>query len=256
MGLEALPERFDEIRDLADSRPRPYVLSFNHKASSQPRAMTIRVPRLTNNAFHCPHCGAYAHQLWVGAVAEDDLRYRRGDGDSSHRHVGGWWFVFCQHCGDHSVWLNDRMIHPDVAGGPPPNPDLPEDIRLDYLEARSIVGRSPRGAAALLRLCIQKLCKHLGEKGKDLNADIASLVNKGLPVDVQQALDSVRVIGNEALHPGQLDLRDDRPTAETLFKLVNLAVQRMISDQKALREVYEGLPKSKLDDIARRDQGA
>ena len=52
------------------------------------------------------------------------------------------------------------------------------------------------------------------QKGENLNADVAKLVKKGLPVDVQQALDAVRVIGNEALHPGQMDLRDDRPTAE------------------------------------------
>jgi hypothetical protein len=99
------------------------------------------------------------------------------------------------------------MLYPDAGGGPPANPDLPEDIRGDYLEAQAIVGRSPRGAAALLRLCIQKLCKHLGEEGEHLWTDIGNLVRKGLPPAVQEALDAVRVIGNEAVHPGQMDLR-------------------------------------------------
>ncbi len=212
----------------------------------------IELPRVENTAFHCPHCGAYAHQLWVRAIAEDD-RYPAGD--SVHKHVNDWWFVFCQHCREESVWLRDRVIYPDVNGGPPPNPDLPEDIRSDYLEAQGIVGRSPRGAAALLRLCVQKLCKHLGEPGKNINDDIASLVKKGLPKAVQQALDTVRVIGNQAVHPGQMDLRDDRQTAETLFKLVNLVTQRMMSDPKEVQEVYEGLPQSARDAIDKRDQG-
>lgn len=45
------------------------------------------------------------------------------------KYVDGWWFVFCEHCGRESIWLNGRMIYPNVDGGPPPNPDLPEDIR-------------------------------------------------------------------------------------------------------------------------------
>jgi hypothetical protein len=205
------------------------------------------------DAFPCPHCGVYAQQdpfpPRVDYVERTSLDYGTSD-----RTVAGWWFVFCDHCREESVWLNDRMIYPDVEGGPQPNPDLPEDIRADYLEAQGIVGRSPRGAAALLRLCIQKLCKHLDEKGKDINADIANLVRKGLPPGVQQALDSVRVIGNEAVHPGQMDLRDDRQTAETLFGLVNLVVQRMISDPKEVQRVYGTLPQSKRDEIAKRDQ--
>ena len=129
-----------------------------------------------------------------------------------------------------SAWYEGHLIYPDQGTGPPSNPDLPEDVRADYLEAQSIANKSPRGAAALLRLAIQKLCKQLGEPGENINADIASLVKKGLHVRVQQALDVVRVIGNNAVHPGQIDLKDDRETAAALFDLVNLVPDH---DQRA-----------------------
>ena len=106
---------------------------------------------------------------------------------------------------------------PGIKSGVLPNRDLPDDILRDFEEAREIANSSPRGAAALLRLCVQKLCTHLAEKGKNINDDIASLVRKGLNPKIQQSLDIVRVIGNEAVHPGELDLKDDRETALLLF---------------------------------------
>ncbi len=163
-------------------------------------------PEFKKEAFNCPFCNAYAKQNWLiqlGAASEV-------------------WNSTCHHCWQHAIWYESKMLYPDASIAPLPNPDLPEEIRPDYEEARSIVSKSPRGAAALLRLCIQKLCKHLGEKGKYLNEDIGSLVSKGLPERIQQALDIVRVTGNNAVHPGVMDLKDNPEIAIELFKLVNI----------------------------------
>jgi hypothetical protein len=49
------------------------------------------------------------------------------------------------------------MIYPSGGPAPLPHPDLPDDIKEDYEKARSIVSRSPRSVAALLRLAVDKL---------------------------------------------------------------------------------------------------
>ncbi len=159
----------------------------------------------------------------------------------------------CYECHDLSFWIYDRLIFPVKGEAPPANPDLPVDILRDYHEASSILNLSPRGAAALIRLCIQKLCKHLDQPGENINADIAALVKAGLDSRIQKALDAVRVIGNNAVHPGSIDLRDDRATAESLFKLVNIIADKMISEPKHVDEVYASLPPNALSAIEKRD---
>jgi hypothetical protein len=160
----------------------------------------------------------------------------------------------CHSCDRVSVWVHNRVVHPPIRIGIEPNEDLSPDILRDFNEARSIVGSSARGAAALLRLCIQKLCVEFGEPGKDLNKDIGSLVKKGLDKRIQQALDVVRVVGNDAVHPGQIDLRDDPATATKLFGLVNMIAERMITQEKHLKSMYQGLPAEKLKGIEDRDK--
>ncbi len=168
-------------------------------------------------------------------------------------HVHNVHVSHCFNCKDIALWIYDRLIYPQKGEAPPANPDLPEDIRRDYEEASTILDLSPRGAAALIRLCIQKLCKHLGQPGKNINDDIGALVAEGLNPRVQKALDAVRVIGNQAVHPGSMDLRDDRATAESLFRLLNLIVEKMISEPKHVDQVYASLPKSILLQIEKRD---
>lgn len=151
------------------------------------------------------------------------------------------------------MWVYDRLVFPPALEGPEPNPDLPEDVSRDYEEARRILTLSPRGSAALLRLAIQKLCIALGEKGRKLDDDIASLVRKGLSPMVQEALDAIRVIGNEAVHPGVLDLKDDVDTVKQLFASVNIIAEQMISNPKYIDELYEKIPEGKKKAIENRD---
>jgi hypothetical protein len=160
----------------------------------------------------------------------------------------------CYNCDKITLWVGSGLAWPVHGEAPTPNADLPLDVRLDYDEAGRILQLSPRGAAALLRLAIQKLCKELGEKGRNIDDDIASLVKKGLDVRIQRALDIVRVIGNEAVHPGQIDLKDDVATASKLFALVNLVSDTMISQPKHIAEMYGDLPPGKLEAIERRDE--
>lgn len=204
-------------------------------------------PSCKANAYNCPHCHAYAKQGW-GQI----LRFV---GNSNHGAIPDAVLGTCDHCNNFTIWLNDQMVFPLTSTAPFPNSDLPDDIKQDFEEARQIQSLSPRGSAALLRLCIQKLCMHLGENGKNINKDVASLVSKGLPAKVQQALDIVRVVGNNAVHPGQIDLKDDIEIANSLFGLVNLIGDVMITQPKHIEEMYNTvLPDSQREAIEKRDK--
>lgn len=162
----------------------------------------------------------------------------------------------CYNCKKWAVWVNEDLVYPPKKFGSLPNQDLPDDILAVVEEARSILDASPRGAAALLRLSIQMLCKHLGEGGENLNNDIANLVKKGLNPVVAKSLDVVRVIGNESVHPGSIDLNDDKDTATRLFDLINIIADQMITHPKHVDELYEKLPESKRTAIKTRNKKA
>jgi hypothetical protein len=239
-------------------------------------------PSLGADSFSCPHCGALAHQHWFKAIPDSYGRGKRpsiftseiandwkkkfkkeadeDDDDRDHKSLlaflsrfeknavtyftnkyssNSTWemvnvaFSQCHSCGGFAIWVRDGLVFPS------------HDI--------AIVHRSPRGAAALLRLAIQKLMPHLGEDGGNLNGSIANLAKKGLDRRVQQALDVVRVTGNNAVHPGELDLRDDAATATQLFALVNIIVQSTISAKAQIEVMYATLPEGALKAIEKRD---
>ena len=202
------------------------------------------------DGFNCPHCGAYAHQRWGWAgVFPEILAHTQGGGISrGHGHPEQLGddirIARCARCSNFSLWVKSAMVYPESMSVSAPNEDLPDNIKVDYMEAASVLQKSPRAAAALLRLALQKLCKHLGGEGKSIHDDIGLLVKVGLPESVLKAMDAVRIIGNNAVHPGQLDMDDNAEIAAKLFRLINFIAEKTLTDAREVDEIYEGLPDS------------
>lgn len=256
--------------------------------------MKVVPPSIDKVAFSCPHCHVLASQTWFTLYARlndkenpvpfcpketsdfshiTDVNLRRELIEFEAKIIEGNPFlkklqsapyisievhnIFiskCFSCKKLAVWQNRSLMYPKFSDVPAANPDIPEEIRRDYEEAGHVLKHSPRSAAALLRLVIQKLCKTLGESGNNLNSDIGSLVKKGLDSKVQKALDVVRVIGNNAVHPGTIDIRDDTETARILFDLVNIIVDKTISEKRKIEEIYSVLSPDQLEAIRKRDE--
>jgi hypothetical protein len=197
-------------------------------------ASNYRAPEYRADAYTCPWCSVLAQQHWITLGRELAVTQ-------------------CLSCVNDSVWYRKEMLVPTGASAPMPHVDLPEILRDDYMEARDIADRSPRSAAALLRLVIEQLCFHVGGNKTDLNACIGDLVKSGLDRRVQKMLDIVRVIGGQAVHPLEMDLRDDRETVQTLFMLVNEITDEMIAKENLIAAEYAKLPQAKRDAIEKRD---
>ncbi len=236
-------------------------------------------PKFGESAFTCPHCNVFTSQEWIKS-----LHLRK-----THPDIKTIAFSLCFNCKQLAIWLENpnsfeidtsifagttptgidnsfieqygsmasygKLIYPEPSTVPLPNDDMPENIKFDYMEARSIVYKSPRGASALLRLCVQKLMPHLGQSGKYIDSDIKELVKSGeLSPKIQKSLDILRVTGNESVHPGEMAMEEDIDTALKLFTVLNLIIQETITNPKEIDEMFNNLPQSKREGIEQRDK--
>lgn len=211
-------------------------------------------PTLEQKSFHCPQCGVLTEQVWSSNIQcyYEQIK-ANGLTHQTNYTLQNTQTSKCSHCGQVSIWINKQMVYPLTGNVEMANEDLPDDIKNDYNEAKNIVNISPKGAAALLRLAVQKLCIHLGEKGKNINDDIESLVKKGLPIHIQQALDIVRVTGNHAIHPGTIEMDDRIENALALFGFVNFLCNHFITQPNIIANFYNKLPEKDRTNIAKRD---
>lgn len=250
--------------------------------------MASTQPSTKASAFDCPYCKAYSRQTWLsvsgsplvpGSLPQliDHTSVDPGVAKALQAMGAAWGeagtvvqlkqplaasvilpnahFSKCDHCRKAAIWFGEMLAYPPNSTAPPPHPEMPGGVKKDYLEARDIVGASPRGAAALLRLALQKLCAEaVGQE--NINAATEILVGKGLDTTLVRALDVLRVVGNNAVHPGQMNLDEDRATANQLFELTNLCVDGLISRPKRIAEMFERLPEGSRKAIAARDEKA
>ncbi len=242
-------------------------------------------PIYRGDKFQCPHCHVTAQQNWFDKDSASDAankiinhiffdyrtriqnfeqetiaefldRLRAANQKHMSEFVPADFSVAtCLSCNEISLWMNQEMVYPKATLVSPPNDDLDVEIKNLYNEAATIVGDSAKGATALLRLALQLLLKQVGKPGKNINDDIKSLVDEGLSPKIQQALDLVRVVGNHAVHPGQIDLNDGQDIAMKLFQIMNFIADEMITKPKALEALYANvIPHEAKAHIAKRDK--
>lgn len=199
--------------------------------------------------FRCHHCGVFSQMRSTHFTIEKSKTEYCWSARAEHQFSA----ATCQSCGNSSLWWDGTCVFPDTIFAEP-NQDMLDSVKSLYMEASAIYTKSPRAACALLRLAVERLCNELGETG-NIDTMIGILVKKGLPTTVQKALDAVRVIGNKAVNPGQIAFDvDDKSTAETLMKLLNIITERLITEPKEIDGIFNALPQSVKDSIEKRDK--
>jgi len=241
-------------------------------------------PTYKGEKFKCPHCQVASQQRWfdqglASAAANQivnhvyyDYRSEIKDyqqsaieafirvlSNANNREMvnfvpSKFSIAICLACGEISIWINSELVFPRKTSILPPNNDMDEDRKDLYREASTIFIDSPKGSTAILRLALQKLLKQIGKSGKNINNDIKELVSEGLSPKIQQALDLLRVIGNNAVHPGQIDVDDNSAIALKLFHILNFTAEEMITKPKELDFLYNDvIPDETKEHIKQRD---
>jgi hypothetical protein len=103
----------------------------------------------------------------------------------------------------------------------------------DFEEAAAILNKFPRGAAALTRICIQKMMPLVKGNAKNLDENFSSLVRKGLEVEIQQAMDVLQVIRRNPGQESDVDLRDETAIATRMLEsLKEILERRMLRNRE------------------------
>jgi len=228
-------------------------------------------PKFNAKNFSCPFCKVLSQQEWT----QPNIGYDLGR-DYINTIINNKLLHYstCRNCSRKILWLEEildlkneigtgigKIIYPpDVIGLPPPNDDLDTEIQDLYKEAASIVIYSPRGACALLRVCLEKFLEQLDKildykLDGDINNKIAILVTNGLSPTIQKAMDSVRFFGNESVHSGVLtfDGKDTEDNARKMFGLLNDITYELITRPQEIADIYEEkIPETKKEAIEKR----
>lgn len=100
-------------------------------------------------------------------------------------------------------------------------------------------------------MCVEALCKEISGKSK-FDAAMNELARRGIPEEIEAAMDVIRWNGNEVMHAGRLYGQDDAGTVSMLFRLANGIVTWAITDQKRLQALYNEIPADKREAVAKR----
>lgn len=247
--------------------------------------MTDFTPAVRKRVFTCPHCSAIGAQVWTENVSF--VETYDGDGQPESIDWNDLMRATCGACENYSIWIRNRraelarvklsdisrprgaapavsptispmwaMIWPKRSDAPLPHEVMPEGLKELHSEARAVLADSPRAAAALLRLLMEKLLQDTTGKAGNLNAQIGLLVKQGtFNQRLQETADTIRVSGNNAVHPAQIQSQGDtKDVALAMFELVNFLVDDLIARPRKISHLFEtAVPEGARKAIEQRD---
>lgn len=204
------------------------------------------------STFVCPFCGALSSfSESTQRVRNVSFDYQQITRDTAHTPSLSIVFFRCpnERCKKETVWgigVNGYMsngttqIYPQVICRHFPE-YVPIAIRNDYEEARAIVNRSPKAAAALARRCLQGMIRDFwGIHARTLNAEITQLKDK-VTATQWRAIDAVRSIGNIGAHMEHdvnLIVEIEPGEAEKLLRLIEHLIDKWYIDRREAELLY------------------
>jgi hypothetical protein len=244
-----------------------YAVTDMMEVNSKKRFWTMSEyiePQLGAESFSCPHCNTVAHQDWYSLFLKPEntaevrvltpeavkaLRQSDAQRDNikeidqfverlkknaltyeyqKHPHplkvkMANLHISNCHSCNGFSLWVRGVLVFPTRID------KTPELVEEDLEEAAAILNKFPRGATALMRVCIQKLVPLLEDNGKELNQRVSSLVRKGLEMEIQQAMDVLQVLRSDSTQLNPLRSEADRETALRFLDSLKEVLERRMS---------------------------
>src|ERR1700730_6587414 len=224
-------------------------------------------PQLGAESFSCPHCNTVAHQDWYSLFLKPEnagevrvltpeavKALRQGDAQRDdiketdqfverlkknaltyeyqrHPHplkakMANLHISNCHSCNGFSLWVGGLLVFPTKID------KTPELVEEELEQAAAILNEFPRGATALMRVCIQKLVPLLEDNGKELNQRVSSLVRKGLEMEMQQAKEVLQVLRSDPTQLNPLEPQADRETALRFLDSLKEVLERRMSQNR------------------------
>ncbi|HFK1791401.1 TPA: DUF4145 domain-containing protein [Bacillus pacificus] len=214
--------------------------------------------------FICPHCFKLTSHRWhyifsrhrPPTLADPAKSQKPFDNDQ----LEGIIMSLCGECDSSTYWLKSFMkdelqVCPSNSSNyPQPHVDMPEHIRKTFIEAGSVMHLSLGSSAALSRLTLENLLKHLGYEKGSLNDKIGKVIADGkVNSNVAKMLDIIRTFGNSGAHSGIINLDESPEIPKFLLELINLVVEHMITLPNKVDTMFDAIPPGIRAGIEKRD---
>lgn len=189
----------------------------------------------------CPHCQIYREWEWV-EFAGVKIYSENGGFDVCYH---SYW-AYCDNCDDYIIYFQDKLMYPEN------NLIIKPDILFDkykkpkklFLEAIKVSPISPRAGLTLARMCLEALTNELLEENnekidKDFIKNIDRLYTKNIiDLDLKEALNSTRIIGNKSTHNFNIIDTDNEPDVEDA-KIILETVNYILENIRIAKEEKE-----------------